>query len=73
MRMYVWYRWGHLAPTCPDTIGCFPYYEQDPFVLDTLPDIFIVGNQVNLLLFFSFFILSKIPVSYQYDKVQYTW
>ena len=43
------YRWGHLAPTCPDTIGCFPYYEQDPFVLDTLPDVFIVGNQVPVL------------------------
>jgi hypothetical protein len=40
-------RWGHLAPTCPDTIGCFPYFEQDPFILDTLPDVFIAGNQVR--------------------------
>ena len=20
--------WGHLAPTAPDTIGCYPYTEQ---------------------------------------------
>ncbi len=43
----LFHRWGHLAPTCPDTIGCFPYYEQDPFILDTLPDVFIAGNQVG--------------------------
>lgn len=24
---------GHLAPTCPDTLACYPYYKQDPFVL----------------------------------------
>jgi len=45
-------RWGHLAPTCPDTIGCFPYFEQDPFILDTLPDVFIAGNQVCWKLLF---------------------
>ena len=30
-------RWGHVAPTCPDTLGCYPYTDQDPFVLDHLP------------------------------------
>jgi hypothetical protein len=47
LPMVLFPRWGHLAPTCPDTIGCFPYFEQDPFILDTLPDVFIAGNQVR--------------------------
>ena len=38
-------RWGHLAPTAPDTIGCYPYTETDPHILSSLPDIFIAGNQ----------------------------
>ena len=38
-------RWSHLAPTCPDTLGCYPFHENDPFVLETLPHIFFVGNQ----------------------------
>lgn len=37
--------WGHLAPTAPDTLGCFPYTDTDPFVLQSLPDVFIAGNQ----------------------------
>jgi len=37
--------WGHLAPTAPDTLGCYPYTNTDPFVLQSIPDIFIAGNQ----------------------------
>ncbi|CAL4068509.1 unnamed protein product, partial [Meganyctiphanes norvegica] len=37
--------WGHLAPTAPDTLQCYPYYTHDPFVIDNSPDIFFVGNQ----------------------------
>ena len=37
-------RWGHIAPTAPDTLGCYPYTETDPHILATLPDIFIAGN-----------------------------
>jgi DNA polymerase delta subunit 2 len=36
---------GHLAPTCPDTLACYPYYGKDPFVLDNLPHVFFCGNQ----------------------------
>lgn len=36
---------GHLGPTCPDTLACYPYYGQDPFILDHLPDVYFVGNQ----------------------------
>lgn len=38
-------RWSHLAPTCPDTLGFFPYKDKDPFVLETLPRVLYAGNQ----------------------------
>ena len=38
-------RWSHIAPTCPDTLGCFPFCKMDPFVIDELPRIMFVGNQ----------------------------
>jgi len=41
--------WGHLAPTTPDTLGLFPYSDQDPHVLTSLPDILVAGNQEQFL------------------------
>lgn len=37
--------WGHVAPTCPDTLGSYPTFTKDPFVISSLPDILIAGNQ----------------------------
>lgn len=37
--------WGHLAPTAPDTLWCYPFKSTDPFVLKHRPDILVVGNQ----------------------------
>lgn len=37
-------RWSHVAPTCPDTLPCFPFYGRDPFVMDACPDVFFAGN-----------------------------
>jgi len=37
--------WRHLAPTCPDTLACFPYREEDPFILDKLPHVLFAANQ----------------------------
>ncbi|CAG9864328.1 unnamed protein product [Phyllotreta striolata] len=37
--------WGHLAPTAPDTLGCYPYYDRDPFVMQDCPHAFFAGNQ----------------------------
>lgn len=37
--------WGHLAPTAPDTLWCYPFKSSDPFVLKERPDIMVVGNQ----------------------------
>lgn len=40
--------WAHIAPTAPDTLYCYPYCDQDPFVLTKMyPDVYFVGNQVN--------------------------
>jgi DNA polymerase delta subunit 2 len=38
-------RWRHLAPTAPDTLWCYPYFEKDPFVLQKSPHIYVIGNQ----------------------------
>ncbi len=37
--------WGHLAPTAPDTLWCYPFKSTDPFVLKDRPDVLFVGNQ----------------------------
>ena len=38
-------KWSHIAPTCPDTLGCFPFDDKDPFVIDRLPSVIFAGNQ----------------------------
>eukprot|EP00968_Pinguiococcus_pyrenoidosus_P013174 scaffold1187_cov258-Pinguiococcus_pyrenoidosus.AAC.18 len=37
--------WRHLAPTAPDTLPCYPFYQEDPFVLENTPQVFFAGNQ----------------------------
>lgn len=37
--------WGHMAPSAPDNLSCFPFREKDPFVIDFEPDIYFAGNQ----------------------------
>ncbi|CAH0388289.1 unnamed protein product [Bemisia tabaci] len=37
--------WGHLMPTAPDTLACYPFYKEDPFIMNNKPDIYFVGNQ----------------------------
>jgi len=38
-------KWGHLAPTAPDTLGCYAFKDKDPFVLEECPDVYFAANQ----------------------------
>ncbi|KAK8635077.1 hypothetical protein V6N13_022955 [Hibiscus sabdariffa] len=38
-------KWRHLAPTAPNTLGCYPFTDRDPFLIDSCPDVYFVGNQ----------------------------
>jgi len=35
----------HLAPTAPDTLGCYPFSTTDPFVIRASPSVYFAGNQ----------------------------
>ena len=37
----------HLAPTAPDTLGCYPFADksEDPFVVRECPHVYFAGNQ----------------------------
>ncbi|KAK3540018.1 hypothetical protein QTP70_022811, partial [Hemibagrus guttatus] len=37
-------RLRHLAPTAPDTLGCYPFYQKDPFILGECPHVYFSGN-----------------------------
>ena len=37
--------YGHLFPTAPDTLTCFPYKTNDPFVITACPHVCFNGNQ----------------------------
>ncbi|CAI4044912.1 hypothetical protein SUVZ_10G1950 [Saccharomyces uvarum] len=38
-------KWQNIAPTAPDTLWCYPYKDEDPFVLNEWPHVYVVGNQ----------------------------
>ncbi|XP_054031034.1 DNA polymerase delta subunit 2 [Dryobates pubescens] len=35
---------GHICPTAPDTLGCYPFYQSDPFILTHCPHVYFCGN-----------------------------
>ncbi|XP_061191670.1 DNA polymerase delta subunit 2-like [Saccostrea echinata] len=39
--------WGHLAPTAPDTLGCYPFYKEDPFIIEDCPHVLFAGNMTK--------------------------
>jgi DNA polymerase delta subunit 2 len=40
-------QWRHMAPTAPDTLDTYPMLLNDPFVMETSPNVFFAGNQPN--------------------------
>ncbi|XP_015907369.1 DNA polymerase delta subunit 2 [Parasteatoda tepidariorum] len=36
--------WGHLLPTAPDTLNCYPFPDKDPFIITECPHIYFSGN-----------------------------
>ncbi|KAF2842716.1 DNA polymerase delta subunit 2 [Patellaria atrata CBS 101060] len=38
-------RWRSNAPTAPDTLWCYPFQDDDPFLVKDCPHVYIVGNQ----------------------------
>ncbi len=38
-------QWRHLAPTAPDTLAAYPYFESDPFILESSPHVLFAGGQ----------------------------
>ncbi|XP_078421656.1 DNA polymerase delta subunit 2 isoform X1 [Cetorhinus maximus] len=35
---------GHMSPTAPDTLGCYPFYMNDPFIFEECPHVYFSGN-----------------------------
>ncbi len=39
--------WAHMAPTAPDTLGCYPFYDREPFIIEAAPHIYFTGNSTK--------------------------
>lgn len=37
-------KWSHIAPTCPDTLPCYPYYNEDPFIISQCPHVYFCAQ-----------------------------
>ncbi|KAI8909662.1 DNA polymerase alpha/epsilon subunit B-domain-containing protein, partial [Gorgonomyces haynaldii] len=35
----------HLAPVAPDLLWSYPYKDEDPFIIDERPHVYVIGNQ----------------------------
>ncbi|CAK9290517.1 unnamed protein product [Gordionus sp. m RMFG-2023] len=40
-------KWTHMAPTCPDSLPCYPFFNNEPFVMKECPHIYFAGNQAE--------------------------
>jgi DNA polymerase delta subunit 2 len=37
-------KFNHLVPTGPDTVPTFPFYKNDPFIIENVPHVYFCGN-----------------------------
>lgn len=35
---------NHIAPTCPDTLWCFPFTQWDPLIIEKSPHVYFACN-----------------------------
>ena len=40
-------KWSHVAPTCPDTLPCYPYFDDDPFIISQCPHVYFTAQTSN--------------------------
>jgi DNA polymerase delta subunit 2 len=40
-------KWSHIAPTCPDTLPCYPYYDEDPFIIKQCPHVYFCAQNAG--------------------------
>ncbi|KAJ1728589.1 DNA polymerase delta small subunit Cdc1 [Coemansia biformis] len=40
-------QWRHIAPTAPDTLWCYPFTKNDPFIVRSTPHVYVVGGQAE--------------------------
>lgn len=40
--------WGHLAPLAPDTLRIYPYSQNDPLLLNRIPDVYFISGKNDL-------------------------
>ncbi|KNC54001.1 DNA polymerase delta small subunit [Thecamonas trahens ATCC 50062] len=38
-------QWRHTAPTAPETLAAYPFKDNDPFILDEVPNVYFAGAQ----------------------------
>ena len=61
--------WGHMVPTAPDTLTCYPLSDNDPFILQSAPHVFFVGNQPS----YSSQIIKGMSIVLGYLWIHNTW
>lgn len=42
------FKWRHLAPNVPDSLTSYPIAQQDPFIVDAIPDIYLSSSTMKV-------------------------
>ncbi|GIY05881.1 DNA polymerase delta subunit 2 [Caerostris extrusa] len=40
--------WGHMSPTAPDSLNCYPFLNEDPFIISQYPHVYFCGNSPKM-------------------------
>lgn len=36
--------WRHMCPVAPDTLACYPFFDRDPFIIESTPHVFFAAG-----------------------------